>query len=1050
MTYLNRVIESPVPQSEPLEGMVANSAGGYAYPVDDFARLRRFLVLGSEGGSYYTSERKLTLENAQAVRRCIETDGPAAVREIVGVSEERRAPRVGPALFALALAVAHGNDETKAQAFQALPRVARTGSHLHEFAGYADSMRGWGRGLRRAIAAWYAARPVTDAVYQAVKYRNRYGWTHRDLLRKVHAKAEGPLNELFAWVTQGTLPSKDPDLRLVHAFERAKTADADTLAGLIREHRMSWEMVPAEMMNRKEVWQALSEDMPVTAFIRNLATMTRLEVISPMKSARACEVLARIGTERGRVHPIGVLSALLTYRSGKGVRGQHTWEPVSQVVDALDAAFERSFAQAPQTGSRLYLGIDVSGSMGHGDVAGVPGLTPRMAAAAMAMAVARREPNHYLGRRDPPGRGSPEVPRGDGAWRPSWWWWPWCPTVSPSPTPRRRDAGRGGVRCGCTAAHRRLRRLATYWAIRWHWPGNGALVFTHVQRRYDSTMSEHGNEHFIPALSHEDAVVRGYAAQMLGIAGESEVLPYLTEALKSDYPPARRAAAETLGNLRDAVAVTGLVAALSDPDGDTRASAARSLGKMSATAAVPELRPLLADEYEGVRAGAAWALGETGDSGAGPALIPLVDDESALVRQETVRSLGKLKENGAVPQLVRALSDPDETVRARSGWALWEMRAKEAVPAFTGALNDGDNPLLEVAAEALGTLGDEHSVPPLIGALGRWNPAVQTKAARSLGQLKDQRAVPALIDALGRYEAAVRCEAARSVGELGGEQAVNGLVSALTHHDAMLVSEAARALRKLNDLRAVPGLLEILYTGGENGRSAAIRLLGDMGGAEAAPGLIRALKDPDSIMQSYAAEALGRMGASQAIPHLLAKLRGSSMTAIAPARALRQLGSRHGVPEELQDLRAPETWRRSKAAQVLGILGGPEALPALLEALGDEQRNVREAAAKGLGELGAGYGDDVRREAMPALLRVLNDDGWMVRRAAAEALGALGDKEAENVLLEALRDEAGSVRLAALRSLRQLGCELAEPYLVRAQEDWDPFVRNEAGLWQGN
>ena len=144
------------------------------------------------------------------------------------------------------------------------------------------------------------------------------------------------------------------------------------------------------------MWQALSEDMPVTAFIRNLATMTRLGVISPMESAHACDVLGRIGTERGRVHPIGVLSALLTYRSGKGVRGQQTWEPVAQVVDALDAAFERSFAQAPQAGSRLYLGIDVSGSMGHGEVAGVPGLTPRMAAAAMAMAVARREPNHYL------------------------------------------------------------------------------------------------------------------------------------------------------------------------------------------------------------------------------------------------------------------------------------------------------------------------------------------------------------------------------------------------------------------------------------------------------------------------------------------------------------------------------------------------------------------------------------------------------------------------------------------------------------------------------
>ena len=396
MTYLNRVIESPAPQSEALPGMVPNSAGGHAYPVDDFTRLRRFLVLGSEGGSYYASERKLTLENAGAVRRCIDADGPAAVREIVAVSEERRAPRVATALFALALAASYGGDETRGLAFETLPRVARTGSHLHEFAGYADAMRGWGRGLRRAVADWYAARPVADAVYQAVKYRNRYGWTHRDLLRKAHAKAEGPLNELFAWVTQGTLPSEDPALRLVHAFEQAKTADADTLAALIREHRMSWEMVPAEMMDRKEVWQALSEDMPVTAYIRNLATMTRLGAISPMESARACDVLGRIGTGSGRIHPIGVLSALLTYRGGRGVRGQHVWEPVSQVVDALDAAFERSFSQAPQTGSRLYLGIDVSGSMGHGEVAGVPGLTPRMAAAAMAMAVARREPNHYL------------------------------------------------------------------------------------------------------------------------------------------------------------------------------------------------------------------------------------------------------------------------------------------------------------------------------------------------------------------------------------------------------------------------------------------------------------------------------------------------------------------------------------------------------------------------------------------------------------------------------------------------------------------------------
>ena len=119
-----------------------------------------------------------------------------------------------------------------------------------------------------------------------------------------------------------------------------------------------------------------------------------------MESAWVCERLNAIGNARtedfGHIHPINVLSALLTYRNGKSVRGSNTWTPVPQVVDALDKAFDQSFAAAPQTNQRFYLGIDVSGSMGSGEVAGVPGLTPRMAAAAMAMAIARREPNYYI------------------------------------------------------------------------------------------------------------------------------------------------------------------------------------------------------------------------------------------------------------------------------------------------------------------------------------------------------------------------------------------------------------------------------------------------------------------------------------------------------------------------------------------------------------------------------------------------------------------------------------------------------------------------------
>src|SRR5256885_1391804 len=98
------------PQSEPIPGssQVPNSAGGYAWPLDDWQRMLRFLVLGTEGGTYYIKERALTLENAQAVLRCIQADWAKAINLIATVSESGRAPKNDPAVFALALAAAFG------------------------------------------------------------------------------------------------------------------------------------------------------------------------------------------------------------------------------------------------------------------------------------------------------------------------------------------------------------------------------------------------------------------------------------------------------------------------------------------------------------------------------------------------------------------------------------------------------------------------------------------------------------------------------------------------------------------------------------------------------------------------------------------------------------------------------------------------------------------------------------------------------------------------------------------------------------------------------
>jgi hypothetical protein len=157
-----------------------------APPVDDWTRLRRFLVLGSEDGSYDASPCPPTAENATAVERCIRADGPRAVAEIVAVSDGGRAPKSDPALFGLAMAAGLGDAETRRAALDALPRVARTGPHLFQFAAFVEGFRGWGRSLRRAVARWYAAQPVDALAHQAVAHRERAGIVHRDLLRLAH------------------------------------------------------------------------------------------------------------------------------------------------------------------------------------------------------------------------------------------------------------------------------------------------------------------------------------------------------------------------------------------------------------------------------------------------------------------------------------------------------------------------------------------------------------------------------------------------------------------------------------------------------------------------------------------------------------------------------------------------------------------------------------------------------------------------------------------------------------------------------------------------
>ncbi len=404
MDYLKTVLNPPT-QKEPLPGQVQNSGGGFSYQLDDWGRLDRFLILGSEGGSYYASEKKLTKENAIVVTKLAQDYGKRLVSRIVEISESGRAPKNDPAIFALAVAARTGNEETRRLAYAAVPSVCRIGTHLYHFVQFADQLGGWGRGLRRAVADWFNKKPADKLTMQMIKYQSRDGWSARDLLRLSHPVAASKEHGLlYKWATSGefdnNVVNETTGLEALWAFEQIKrTENQKNVIDLITTYKLPRECVPTQWLTKPEIWEVLLPHMGLTALIRNLGNMSKVGLVVPLSKATGT-VLEKLGNaeelRKSRVHPLAILVAMNTYQAGRGVKGSSTWNPVQQVVDALDAAFYTSFGNVRPMNKSTLLALDCSASMTWSTIAGMTGITPRVGSAAMALITANVEPNYHV------------------------------------------------------------------------------------------------------------------------------------------------------------------------------------------------------------------------------------------------------------------------------------------------------------------------------------------------------------------------------------------------------------------------------------------------------------------------------------------------------------------------------------------------------------------------------------------------------------------------------------------------------------------------------
>lgn len=261
---------------------------------------------------------------------------------------------------------------------------------------------------------------------------------------------------------------------------------------------------------------------------------------------------------------------------------------------------------------------------------------------------------------------------------------------------------------------------------------------------------------------------------------------------------------------------------------------------------------------------------------------------------------------------------------------------------------------------------------------------------------------------------------------------------------------APRLIRMLEDGGYVARSTRRLRSPWRHARLRAATLLGAMQSAAAVPALLRAFRhDRSAHVRITAAEALGAIGNQEIADHLIGALRTSTrFEQIRIADVLSRMGDRatrallfaiHHPDENVavlafdalitigrladpapvrRKLRHPSAEIRGRAAELLGVAGDVESVPALLRLLADPSWFVQVRAIKALGRIGAPVQPRERAHFHGALAGKLASDAWWVRHVAAEALAVLSEEGRDRLRALSATSASPAVRSAAVSALQ--------------------------------
>lgn len=206
----------------------------------------------------------------------------------------------------------------------------------------------------------------------------------------------------------------------------------------------------------------------------------------------------------------------------------------------------------------------------------------------------------------------------------------------------------------------------------------------------------------------------------------------------------------------------------------------------------------------------------------------------------------------------------------------------------------------------------------------------------SLATKKDIRG---LIRALRFRDVDVQLDAAKALGSLGPD-AIGHLLTALRIRDKTIKLGIIGALAEIRSPESIGPLSATLSNENSEVRWQAALALGEIGDPAAAAALQSTLSDPDKYVRYASATSLTMLGWK---PHNDDE-KARYFAAMLEWNAARQIG-KPAVPALVSLLRDRDSSVRIKAVEILGEMGEKDATPALMQSLGDENREVRWSAA---------------------------------------------------------------------------------------------------------